>query len=167
MLAPDKTVAAVDALFLAVGLAYGLDAGSGVMDGLRDLGRGLEVGVATIPLVPVAILFDLLNGGNKDWIENPYRNLGKAALFAANDDFVLGTVGAGTGAPAATLKGGLGSTSLVLPNGVTVGALVAVNPVGTVTTPRDQHFLAAPFKINEEFGGAGPDLRAGMCAPLS
>jgi L-aminopeptidase/D-esterase-like protein len=167
MLAPDKTVAAVDALFLAGGSAYGLDAGSGVMDGLRDLGRGFQVGVATIPLVPGAILFDLLNGGNKDWIENPYRNLGKAALSAANDDFVLGTVGAGTGALAATLKGGLGSTSLVLPNGVTVGALVAVNPVGTVTTHGDQHFWAAPFEINEEFGGVGPDLRAGMCAPLS
>lgn len=167
LLAPDKSVAAVDALFLSGGSAYGLDAGSGVMDGLRAMGRGFRVGAATIPLVPGAILFDLLNGGDKNWAENPYRAMGRLALDAASDDFEIGTAGAGTGALSAMLKGGLGSASLVLANGATVGALVAANPVGAVTTPGDRHFWAAPFEIDGEFGGAGPDSASGLCAPLT
>ena len=95
LLAPDKTVAAVDALVLSGGSAYGLDACSGVMDGLRAEGRGLRLGAALIPLVPGAILFDLLSGGAKDWAENPYRALGLAALAAAGPEFALGTNGAG------------------------------------------------------------------------
>jgi D-aminopeptidase len=157
LLAPDKAVAAVDALVLSGGSAYGLDACSGVVDGLRNMGRGFKVGAATIPLVPGAILFDLLNGGAKDWDENPYRALGRAALNNAGDTFALGTQGAGTGALTAMVKGGLGSASLVLPDGTTVGALVAANPVGAVTTPGDRHFYAAPFEMNGEFGGVGVD----------
>ncbi len=166
LLAPDKTVAAVDALVLSGGSAYGLDACSGVMDGLRAAGRGLRLGAALIPLVPGAILFDLLNGGAKDWAENPYRALGRRALDNAAQEFALGTAGAGTGAMAAMHKGGLGSASLVLGDGATVGALVAANPVGSVTTPGERHFWAAPFEMNGEFGGAGPDHAAGLCAPL-
>jgi len=165
LLAPDKTVAAVDALVLSGGSAYGLDACSGVMDGLRATGRGLRLGAALIPLVPGAILFDLLNGGAKDWAENPYRALGLAALAAAGPEFALGTNGAGTGALAANEKGGLGSASLLV-GGATVGALVAVNPVGSVTTPGGRHFWAAPFEIAHEFGGLGPDPASGLCAPL-
>lgn len=165
LLAPDKTVAAVDALVLSGGSAYGLDACSGVMDGLRAAGRGLRLAGALIPLVPGAILFDLLNGGAKDWADNPYRALGRAALAAAAPDFALGTAGAGTGALAAMHKGGLGSASLVLGSGVTVGALVAANPVGSVTTPGERHFWAAPFEIGGEFGGTGPDPASGLCAP--
>ena len=165
LLAPDKTVAAVDALVLSGGSAYGLDACSGVMDGLRAAGRGLRLGSALIPLVPGAILFDLLNGGDKDWAENPYRALGRAALDSVAQDFALGTAGAGTGALAAMHKGGLGSASLVLGNGATVGALVAANPVGSVTTPGERHFWAAPFELGGEFGGLGPDTAAGLCAP--
>lgn len=162
LLAPDKSVAAVDALVLSGGSAYGLDACSGVVDGLRVAGRGFQVGSAIIPLVPGAILFDLLNGGEKDWIENPYRALGRKAFEAASDMFSLGTAGAGTGAMSAMLKGGLGSASLVLPDGSTVGALVAANPVGAVTTPGDTHFYAAPFEMNAEFGGMGPDPASGL-----
>lgn len=162
LLAPDKSVAAVDALVLSGGSAYGLDACSGVVDGLRVAGRGFQVGSAIIPLVPGAILFDLLNGGEKDWIENPYRALGREAFEAASDMFSLGTAGAGTGAMSAMLKGGLGSASLVLPDGSTVGALVAANPVGAVTTPGDTHFYAAPFEMNAEFGGMGPDPASGL-----
>ena len=162
LLAPDKSVAAVDALVLSGGSAYGLDACSGAVDGLRALSRGFRVGKALIPLVPGAILFDLLNGGDKDWIENPYRALGRAAFDAAADSFALGSVGAGTGALTAMVKGGLGSASLVLPDGTTVGALVAANPVGAVTTPGDRHFFAAPFEIGTEFGGLGPDPAAGL-----
>lgn len=162
LLAPDKSVAAVDALVLSGGSAYGLDACSGVVDGLRAAGRGFQVGTATIPLVPGAILFDLLNGGDKGWDENPYRALGRQAFDDAGETFSLGTQGAGTGAMSAMLKGGLGSASLVLPDGSTVGALVAANPVGAVTTPGDKHFYAAPFELNAEFGGIGPDPASGL-----
>ncbi|MGJ8616274.1 MAG: P1 family peptidase [Sulfitobacter sp.] len=162
LLAPDKTVAAVDALVLSGGSAFGLDASSGVMDGLRAAGRGFQVGEAIIPLVPGAILFDLLNGGAKNWAENPYRALGRQAFESASSDFELGTIGAGTGALTAMLKGGLGSASLQLPDGSMVGALVAANPVGSVTTPGDAHFYAAPFEIGSEFGGLGPDPASGL-----
>lgn len=165
LLAPDKSNAGVDALVLAGGSAYGLDACSGVMDGLRAEGRGLQLGAALIPLVPGAIIFDLLNGGAKDWAENPYRALGRQALDSAGSDFALGSEGAGTGALAAMQKGGLGSASLVLGNGTTVGALVAANPMGSATTPSG-HFWAAPYEIDGEFGGLGPDPAAGLCAPL-
>ena len=162
LLAPDKSVAAVDALVLSGGSAFGLDACSGVVDRLRAAGRGFKVGPATIPLVPSAILFDLLNGGRKDWTDNPYRALGRAAFDAASDEFALGTIGAGTGALSAMVKGGLGSASLQLPDGTMVGALVAANPVGAVTTPGDHHFYAAPFEMNGEFGGLGPDSNSGL-----
>lgn len=162
LLAPDKSVAAVDALVLSGGSAFGLDACSGVVDGLRAAGRGFRIGEARIPLVPGAILFDLLNGGAKAWENNPYRALGKAALEAASENFSLGSVGAGTGALTAMVKGGLGSASLVLSDGSTVGALVASNPVGAVTTPGDRHFFAAPFEIEDEFGGLGVDPASGL-----
>jgi D-aminopeptidase len=162
LLAPDKSVAAVDALVLAGGSAFGLDACSGVVDGLRADGRGFRVGAAQIPLVPGAILFDLLNGGDKGWAKNPYRALGLAAYRTATPAFEIGSVGAGTGALTAMLKGGLGTASLVLPDGSTVAALVAANPVGAVTTPGDRYFFAAPFEMNDEFGGLGPDPNSGL-----
>ncbi len=162
LLAPDKSVAKIDALVLSGGSAYGLDACSGVVDGLRAQGRGFALGPAIIPLVPGAILFDLLNGGNKNWQDNPYRALGRAAFEDASSDFSLGTFGAGTGALTAMVKGGLGSASFVLDSGVTVGALVAANPMGSVTTPGDRHFWAAPFEVDGEFGGIGPDAAAGL-----
>jgi L-aminopeptidase/D-esterase-like protein len=162
LLAPDKSVAAVDALTLSGGSAYGLDACSGVVDGLRAAGRGFRIADATIPLVPGAILFDLLNGGRKDWETNPYRALGRVAFDNAATDFELGSNGAGSGAMTAMLKGGLGSASLVLDGGITVGALVAVNPMGAVTTPGQRHFWAAPFEIDGEFGNLGPDPTTGL-----
>lgn len=162
LLAPDKSVAKIDALVLSGGSAYGLDACSGVSDALRARGKGYRVADAVIPIVPGAIIFDLLNGGNKDWTKNPYRDLGRAAFDVAGSEFELGTAGAGTGALTAMHKGGLGSASLVLPSGVTIGALVAANPMGSVTTPGDQHFWAAPFEIDSEFGGLGPDPSAGL-----
>lgn len=162
LLAPDKSVAQVDALTLSGGSSFGLDACSGVVDGLRAAGRGYRLGSAIIPLVPGAILFDLLNGGDKIWQDNPYHALGRAAYDAADRDFDIGTAGAGTGAMTAMVKGGLGSASFVLDNGITVGALVAANPMGAVTTPGDRHFWAAPFEINAEFGGLGPDPASGL-----
>ncbi|MAM63964.1 P1 family peptidase [Maritimibacter sp. UBA3975] len=154
LLAPDKTVQEVDALVLSGGSAFGLDAASGVADALRAAGRGFAVGDQRVPIVPGAILFDLINGGDKDWADNPYKALGRAALDVAAEAFDLGSVGAGTGALTAEIKGGLGSASLVLDNGVTVGALVAVNPVGGVTGP-DGQFWAGPWEFDGEFGGRG------------
>lgn len=162
LLAPDKSVAAIDALVLSGGSAFGLDACSGVVDGLRARGRGFRVASTAVPLVPGAIIFDLLNGGQKDWVDNPYRQLGRAAFESAADEFDLGSAGAGTGALTAMLKGGLGSASLVIEGGVTVGALVVANPIGAVTTPGDRHFWAAPFEIGDEYGGLGPDPGSGL-----
>lgn len=156
LLAPDKTVQEVDALVLSGGSAFGLDAASGAAEWLRARGRGFAVGDQRVPIVPGAILFDLINGGDKAWTEAPYKRLGAAAAEAANETFALGTAGAGTGAIIADLKGGLGSASLVLPSGHTVGALVAVNAIGQVTVGDGPHFWAAPFEFGAEFGGLGP-----------
>ena len=163
LLAPDKTVQQVDALVLSGGSAFGLDAASGVADSLRAAGRGFAVGDQRVPIVPGAILFDLLNGGDKHWPENPYKRLGTEALANASADFEIGTEGAGTGAMLATRKGGLGSASATLPSGHTVGALVAVNALGDATVD-GTHFWAAPFEINDEFGGHGParDIPPGL-----
>ena len=155
LLAPDKIVQQVDALVLAGGSAFGLDAASGVVDGLRARGRGFTVGPAIVPIVPAAILFDLANGGDKDWRQNPYRAIGLAAFEAASPDFALGTVGAGCGATTANLKGGLGSASVVLSGGFTVRALVAVNAFGAATPGDQANFWAAPWEVDAEFGGRG------------
>lgn len=162
LLAPEMAAPGVDALVLSGGSAFGLDAASGVMAALRAEGRGVQVGSALVPVVPGAILFDLLNGGDKDWAENPYPALGRAAFQAASEEFALGSEGCGTGALSAMLKGGLGSASFVLPDGTTVGAIVGANPVGSVTTPGERHFWAAPFEQEGEFGGLGADPSGGL-----
>lgn len=161
LLAPDKLVEQIDALVLSGGSAFGLDAASGVSDALRAAGRGFEVGPVRVPIVPAAIIFDLLNGGKKDWTDNPYRALGAAALADASKHFALGSEGAGAGATTAVGPGGLGSASLMLEGGHTVGALVAANPFGSVTTPQGGHYWASPFEIEAEFGGLGPDPKGG------
>ncbi|MGH2339929.1 P1 family peptidase [Segnochrobactraceae bacterium EtOH-i3] len=157
LLAPDQTVEAVDALVLSGGSAFGLDAAGGVQAALAAAGRGYAVGPVRVPIVPAAILFDLMNGGAKDWGETPpYRALGAAAMRAAAPGaFPLGTVGAGTGCTTATFKGGLGSASVRLATGGTVGALVAVNALGSATIGNGREFWAAPFEIGAEFGGLG------------
>lgn len=159
LLAPDRLVAGVDALVLSGGSAFGLAAGAGVAEGLRAQGRGFAVGDQRVPIVPGAILFDLLNGGAKDWADNPYPALGRRALAAAGADFAMGSAGAGRGALAGDWKGGLGSTSAVLPSGITVGALVAVNAVGSVTVGDGRWFRAAPWEEGAEFGDFGPAPR--------
>lgn len=155
LLAPDKLVDSIDAIVLSGGSAFGLDAASGVMDALHQSGRGFAVGPVRVPIVSSAIIFDLLNGGDKQWKTNPYRKLGVQALQNANTHFALGSEGAGTGASCADLKGGLGSASLITSNGFTVGALVIANPRGSVCVPGSRHFWAAPFEIDAEFGDAG------------
>ena len=167
LLAPERLVQEVDALVLSGGSAFGLDACSGVADGLRAMGRGFAVGPQRVPIVPGAILFDLLNGGCKDWVRNPYHGLGLAALGAAGTAFDLGTAGAGYGASTGRWKGGLGSASIVLDNGVTVAALVAVNALGSVTVGEGRQFWAAPWEMADEFGGLGVSVeRASFADPV-
>lgn len=157
LLDPSMTVETVDAFVLSGGSAFGLDAAGGVQAGLREDGRGLQVGTTRVPIVPQAILMDLLNGGNKDWGRySPYRDMGYAAYRAATGGpFALGSAGAGTGATTATLKGGLGSASAISSNGYTVAAIVAVNALGSATIGDGPHFWAAPFEQDGEFGGIG------------
>ncbi len=153
----------VDAIVLAGGSLYGLDAVSGVLSHLRAHSRGYayEKDIAPIPIVPGAILFDLTNGGNKDWgDDNPYIKLGRQAAETAAADFALGNAGAGFGARAGQYKGGLGSVSTRLQNGIVVGALAAVNSVGSPVIPGTDAFWAFPLEQNGEFGGHHPrDIR--------
>ncbi|MBZ9722764.1 P1 family peptidase [Mesorhizobium sp. CO1-1-7] len=156
LLEPHNLVETIHAVVLSGGSAFGLDAASGVQAALRERGIGFEVGGFRVPIVPAAILFDLRNGGDKDWGRYPpYRDLGYESVQTAAVDFQFGTAGAGTGALTSGLKGGLGSASTLLDNGITIGALAAVNPTGSVTVGRTRHFWAAPFEIGDEFGGLG------------
>ena len=151
-----NTVDMIDAIALAGGSAFGLEAGGGVQAWLAEQGRGLAVRGAIIPIVPGAICFDLLNGGNKQWGRfAPYRDLGFAAAAAAAETFPLGSTGAGLGAQTANFKGGLGSASAKTEDGVKVAALAVVNAVGTVTVGDGPWFWAAPFEIDGEYGGRG------------
>jgi L-aminopeptidase/D-esterase-like protein len=153
LLESDKLVEKIDAIVLSGGSAFGLDAATGVVDCLRKENRGYPLKDINIPIVPSAILADLFNGGDDQWEENPYGNLGKLAFNSISNSFEIGTIGAGYGATTSNLKGGLGSASIVLGNGATVGALVAVNPSGSVVTDGSNSFWATPFEIGDEFGG--------------
>ena len=156
LLEPEMTVERVDALVLSGGSAFGLDAMGGAQAALRANGRGFEIGGVRVPIVPGAILFDLLNGGDKNWgAKPPYWDLGFAATQAAELDFALGTAGAGFGATTVNLKGGLGSASARTSRGFTIGALVAVNALGQATIGDGPHFWAAPYESGVEFGGRG------------
>ena len=156
LLKPESTVQEIDAIALSGGSALGLDAAGGVQAWLAEQGRGLRIREAVIPIVPGAICFDLLNGGNKAWGRfSPYRDLGYAAAAAADVTFALGTAGAGYGATTVALKGGLGSASAMTRAGHTVGALVAVNACGNANVGTSKHFWAAPFEQGSEFGGHG------------
>jgi L-aminopeptidase/D-esterase-like protein len=156
LLEPGMTVERVDALVLSGGSVYGLDSMGGVLASLRARGRGFPVGPIKVPIAPGAILFDLLNGGDKDFGTEPvYWRLGYQAAEAAALDFAQGNAGAGYGATTANLKGGLGSASEVTSAGFCVGALVAVNAVGAATIDDGPHFWAAPYERSGEFGGLG------------
>jgi len=159
LLDPAQTVQGIDAIALSGGSAFGLDAASGVQAWLREQKRGFAVRTARVPIVPAAILFDLLSGGDKDWGRfPPYRELGYAAAVTAAIDFALGSVGAGTGATTVNCKGGIGSASAQSPDGFMIGALATVNAAGSVIVGRGPWFWAAPFETNGEFGGRGlPD----------
>ncbi len=151
-----NTVDHIHGIALGGGSAFGLEAGGGVQAWLAEQGRGFQIREAVIPIVPGAIVFDLLNGGDKKWGRfAPYRELGYAAAAAASHDFALGSAGAGFGATTANFKGGLGSASAMMQNGIRVAALAVVNAVGSVTVGDGPWFWAAPFEIDGEFGGRG------------
>jgi D-aminopeptidase len=156
LLDPAMTVERIDAIALAGGSAFGLDAASGLQAWLREQGRGFDVRGMRVPIVPGAILFDLLNGGDKDWGRYPpYRELGYQAATQAGPDFALGSVGGGLGAATVDLKGGTGSASAITRDGITVGVLALANAAGSAVIGGGPHFWAAPFERDNEFGGRG------------
>jgi len=156
LLDPAATVERIDAITLSGGSAFGLDAASGVQAWLREQGRGFRVREALVPIVPGAILFDLLNGGDKGWDRYaPYREFGYQAAASAGMDFALGSVGAGLGATTVDLKGGAGSASAVTPDGITVGAIAMVNAVGSAVIDGGPYFWAGAYERDGEFGGHG------------
>jgi D-aminopeptidase len=157
LLRAEMTVAGLDAVLLSGGSVFGLDAAGGAVSFLHRQGRGIRVGTAQVPIAVQAIVFDLLNGGDKNWGRMPpYWELGwQATQAAANRPFELGTVGGGYGATTATLKGGLGSASAVTATGFTVGAIAVVNAVGSTTIGDGAHFWAATCERGVEFGGLG------------
>ena len=151
LLDPAALVERVDAVVLSGGSAFGLDAAAGVMDGLATMGRGFHVRDVRVPIVPAAILFDLALPGRKAWTgEPPYRALGRAALANAGKEFGLGNAGAGLGAKAGRLKGGIGSASLRLADGGIVGAIVAVNSWGSAVRPDCGRLWAAELALAGE-----------------
>jgi L-aminopeptidase/D-esterase-like protein len=157
LLDPASRNERVDAICLSGGSAFGLSAGDGVMRWLRERGRGVPVAGVVVPIVPTAILFDLLNGGEKGWDWPPYRELAYRACDSAGADFSQGNAGAGLGAKAGNLKGGLGSASAVDPaSGLQVGALVAVNARGYTTMGDMPQFWAWALEQGGEFGGLPP-----------
>ena len=154
-------VHSVDAVVLSGGSVYGLASADGVATWLGAHNRGFSMrptpGVPPAPIVPAAILYDLANQGDKNWgMKPPYRELGIRAIAATSREFKLGTAGAGYGAGSGGLKGGIGSASFVTGDGMTVGAIVAVNSLGSAVVPGGKHFWAGPFEIGNEFGGLGP-----------
>jgi L-aminopeptidase/D-esterase-like protein len=161
---PTCLVQTVDAVVLSGGSVFGLEAAGGITARLSAHGRGITFGKQPwpTPVVPTAILFDLMFGPDKQWGDvPPYRQLGLDALAAAAHDFALGNAGAGHGATTGTVKGGLGSASAVF-GGFTCGALVAANPVGSCLDPRSNDLWARPFELAGEFGpppgGGNPDM---------
>ncbi|GBQ96829.1 peptidase S58 DmpA [Acetobacter nitrogenifigens DSM 23921 = NBRC 105050] len=153
-------VRSVDAIVLSGGSVYGLAAADGVAAWLGAHGRGFSLmkqpGVPPSPIVPTAILFDLANGGDKNWgMTPPYHDLAIDAVEHVSDRFSLGTAGAGYGAGAGALKGGLGSASLLTGDGMTIGAIVGVNSLGSAVVPGTRNFWSGPFEFGQEFGGLG------------
>jgi L-aminopeptidase/D-esterase-like protein len=158
-LAPHNLVGRAHCIVLSGGSVFGLAAADGVTVALSAQGIGLQtrLDAPAIPIVPAAVLHDLANQGDKHWgLEPPYRHLGFRALQNAAADFACGAVGAGRGARAGVMNGGIGSTSLDLGDGLMAGALVALNSVGSAFMPDGKTYWAWPFELQQEFGGRGP-----------
>lgn len=171
-LAPTTMVSRVDAVCLSGGSAYGLDAAGGVMAWLAEQHRGFPVGPEphhVVPIVPAAVLFDL---GRGRFANRPDASFGAAAAAAARARQIRqGTVGAGTGARAARAKGGIGSASVVLPSGITVAAIVALNSGGSAIDLGTGELWGASRGIGDEFAHlrrpTSADLRAHLALPTT
>jgi len=164
ILDPGNLVGAIDAITLSGGSVYGLGSASGVVAWLGASGRGFRFrsDIPSAPIVPGAVIFDLANGGDKNWgAHPPYRRLAIAAAERAGMDIDLGNAGAGLGATAGIYKGGTGSASIVTDEGFTLGAIVVVNSVGSPIIPYTDVFWAFPMEQGEEFGGRrlAPDFK--------
>ena len=151
LLEPSNTVRHVDAVVLTGGSAYGLAAADGVMSWLEERGRGVAMTGGVVPIVPAAVIFDLPVGA---WANRPTAEFGYAAAAAAGVDVAVGCVGAGVGARAGVFKGGVGTASVALDCGVTVGAIVVVNAAGEVFDPATG--LPWMSELAAEFGLSAP-----------
>jgi L-aminopeptidase/D-esterase-like protein len=151
LLDPSNSVRHVDAVVLSGGSAYGLAAADGVMRWLEEHGRGVAMEGGVVPIVPAAVVYDLPVGG---WQCRPTAAFGYSAAEAAGTEVALGTVGAGAGARVGVLKGGVGTASVTLESGVTVGAIVVVNAAGEVIDTA----TGLPWQADqvEEFGLTRP-----------
>lgn len=158
-LRPENFVHKAHAIVLTGGSVFGLAAGDAVTQALsaQDIGLTLQAGSRALPIVPCAVLHDLSSGLHANWGETPpYARLGKDAFSALGADVAQGNHGAGSGAMAGYEQGGIGSASLDIGQGLIVGALMAVNPVGSVRVPGSEAFLAHPYEIDQEFGAIAP-----------
>lgn len=167
-LGDSNLVEDVHAVVLAGGSVYGLDAASAVTAWLGAQRRGYEVGAAPVPvspIVPSAILFDNANGGDKDWgLTPPFRGLALEACGAMCGHLNTGSYGAGFGATAGLYPGGIGSASEIVGD-ITVGAVIAANPVGSPYMPGTSCFWAWPYEQDGEFGGERPPRNYAFEAP--
>lgn len=152
LLEPTNLVEEVQAIVLSGGSAYGLEAATGVVRYLEERGIGYPVGDdRVVPIVPAAILFDLGRGG--DWTVRPDASYGyRAAESAKRGPVAQGNVGAGAGAVAGEVKGGLGTASIRLDGGLVVGALVALNPAGSPYNPETGELYGSFLELGGEFG---------------
>lgn len=153
---PGNLVQHAQAVCLSGGSAYGLAAADGVLRWLGEHDRGFPVGALpheVVPIVPAAVLFDLPHSawGNRPDADFGYRACAAAAASPAGAPVEQGNVGAGAGATVGGLKGGVGTASVELPGGVTVGALVVVNAQGSAVDPVDGVPWAAPFELAGEY----------------
>ena len=171
LLDPANMVDKVNAVVLAGGSAFGLDAASGTVKWLEEHNIGWDVRIAKVPIVPAAILFDLPVGGNPKI--RPTADCGyRAAAGASTAPVKEGTIGAGAGAtvgksggPGRSMKAGLGSYSITLPNGLSVGAIVAVNAVGDIIDPDTGRIVAGVRNPDGTFADARTLLRTGATGP--
>ena len=155
---PYNLIDSVDSIVLSGGSTWGLEAASSVANSIGGQGRGYRPSSKSknVPMVPAAILYDLANGGDKEWLENPpYSSLGLDAVSNLSDKIELGNFGAGYGSQAGSLKGGLGSASFVSNDGIQVGGLVPVNSYGSAVKIETGQFWAATDETENEFGGKG------------
>jgi L-aminopeptidase/D-esterase-like protein len=161
LLSPENLVRTAHGVCLSGGSAYGLAAADGVLRWLGERGHGFPVGVQpheVVPIVPAAVLFDV---PRSDWGNRPTAEFGYAACLAATDGPVTqGTVGAGTGAKLGSLKGGIGTASVVLDNGAVIGALVAANAAGEAVDLATGRPWSAGPELAGEFGRDWPDRPA-------